>query len=540
MKDWLQKFAFCFSVGLLLGFPIKSPAFALLGPAQPWMQATNGVNFSANGGGPMCLSNEYRWNVPVVTYGFDQSFINYFGSNGVAAVTSAIQIFNNLPPASQLALTNYPFDSRHLNYEAQSYNLIDLKSQTLATLLNELGLTGPAENTYVLRSWDPSYFTYPSVNNGDWYIDAYGIPVQLELDPYFIDPGADENSMGMSLAYPGNITNFVAGFNYDPQTLQPSDVVNHITYAGRIFIDSSGDNGVSPYSIYPGNSYNAVADYPFGFSPGNFFTGLTYDDVGGLVYLLSTNNVNYETLLPGVAGVGVNANSLVNGAWRPGVDKITFMAQPVDSQSGAFLATTNYFTDQYITNGILRQQTVARIISRPDFLFSAGILGTNVAGTENYTITGTTNWLNNALANGNTNGAGPGVISPPIQITFGKLGQVFLSDEITTEDQATDISQPWASFDESTNAPVIYPAPQTVSTQMIIQLWFQKGLTPGGFAESVQWQPRSVFGSRFEMQTSTNLVNWTALFEVTNTGSLCSYFNQNIASVSRFYRLVPQ
>ena len=30
------------------------------------------------------LAEEYRWNSPVLTYSYDESFLNYFGSNGVA------------------------------------------------------------------------------------------------------------------------------------------------------------------------------------------------------------------------------------------------------------------------------------------------------------------------------------------------------------------------------------------------------------------------------------------------------------------------
>ena len=59
-------------------------------------------------GGPMNLGQEYRWNVPVLTYAFDQSFLDYFGSGGVAAVESAIGILNSLPPVSKANPTNYP------------------------------------------------------------------------------------------------------------------------------------------------------------------------------------------------------------------------------------------------------------------------------------------------------------------------------------------------------------------------------------------------------------------------------------------------
>ena len=32
------------------------------------------------------LGEEYRWNSPIVTYTYDESFLSYFGSNGVVAV----------------------------------------------------------------------------------------------------------------------------------------------------------------------------------------------------------------------------------------------------------------------------------------------------------------------------------------------------------------------------------------------------------------------------------------------------------------------
>jgi len=139
---------------LALGCAPSARAFSLLGPVQPWMQATNGVIQPGDIGGPMCIGNGYRWNVPVVTYGFDKSFLSYFGTKGVAAVQSAIQIFNGVPPVSQIVLTNYPFSSQQQNYVAQSQSLYDLKSVTLSLLLEQMGLAEPARNTFVLKQWN--------------------------------------------------------------------------------------------------------------------------------------------------------------------------------------------------------------------------------------------------------------------------------------------------------------------------------------------------------------------------------------------------
>ena len=507
MKEWLQKFALWFSVGMLLGSPVKSHAFALLGPAQPWMQATNGVIQPGDIGGPMFMGNGYRWNVPVLTYGFDQSFLDYFGTNGVAAVTGAIQVLNNLPPASRLVLANYPFDSRHVNYEAQSQSLVDLKSATLSLLLEQMGLAEPARETYVLREWNSALATN------------------------------DPESL-LSEVFDGtNLSDFIVPMNYDPQNLNATPYVNQTLYAALVET-LPGQSYIYLFTADPlAVGYNAVADNFLnqGDALGGFYKGLTYDDVGGLTYLLSTNNVNYENLLPGVIGSGTNIHSYANGAWRPGVDKITFIPQPIDSKSGAFLTTTNYYTDSYITNGVRQQQQLARIIIQPDFIFSANDLTYTIPIFPFYTRTGTTNWLNNATANGNTNGAGPGVIQPPVHIVFNKSGRQLLGDGTVSGEEVTDESAFWGSFDDTTNAPVSYPIPQTTTSQMVLRMWLTVGQTQTGF----DWTTNSAPGTQYALQTSTNLTNWTTLFTVTNNGSASTFFDYP-TSASRFYRFIPQ
>lgn len=98
-------------VSALLLLATHASGFALLGPYTDWMMQTNGYRQRWDIGGPMDINEGYRWNVPVVTYAFDKGFLDYFGLKGVAAVESAIQILNELPPASKLVVTNYPFYS---------------------------------------------------------------------------------------------------------------------------------------------------------------------------------------------------------------------------------------------------------------------------------------------------------------------------------------------------------------------------------------------------------------------------------------------
>ena len=324
LKLNLQKITVVLCVVVLLASTKTTDAFALLGPVQPWMQTTNGVIFPGDIGGPMEIGSGYRWNVPVVTYGFDQSFLDYFGTNGVAAVTAAIQILNNLPTASSLVLTNYPYWSGQINYAAQILSLYDLKSETLQLLVGQLGMAQPTRNLFVIKQWNPILLTTP--NSSDWF--------------------------------DGIIPNYIVQRNYDPQSFAASPYINGSIYFASIGRFANQSLFIQPTVADPfANSYTAVAD--FNLNSGEYFTGLTYDDVGGLRYLLSTNLVNYETLLASVHGVGTN--TFVNGAWRPGVDKITFIPQPINALTGAFLPTTNQFTDTYITNGNVIQQHSSRL-----------------------------------------------------------------------------------------------------------------------------------------------------------------------------------
>src|SRR5262249_53119350 len=98
-------------------------AFALMGPYADWMDRTNSYRMGWDVGGPADITQGYRWNVPVVTYGFDRSFIDYFGSNGVSAVQQGFQALNNLAPASQIVLSNYFPWGLGINYQAAAQRI---------------------------------------------------------------------------------------------------------------------------------------------------------------------------------------------------------------------------------------------------------------------------------------------------------------------------------------------------------------------------------------------------------------------------------
>jgi hypothetical protein len=294
------------------------------------------------------------------------------------------------------------------------------------------------------------------------------------------------------------------------------------------------------FPVAPGiASATAVADQSL--EEGGLYKGLTYDDVGGLCYVYSTNTIKYETLLPGISGVGTN--SFVNSALRPGIGKITFMSQPVDPVTSAFLPMTNCYTDTYISNGATMQQQLARVISQPDFLFCAGDVSYAVSNPQTFILsnvpllerTGTTNWINNAALNGNPGGGGPGIIQPQVKITFNKLGNVMEADwgQFVGEDGTVS----WGTFDNTTNLPIVYPVSQNGMAQFDIRLLLS---FPGRPYVQFDWPQTNAAGSASFFQISTNLTDWTTLFPATNNGTIWTFFNYDPLSSQQFYRVVPQ
>jgi hypothetical protein len=480
---------------LLMTAVRQADAFALLGPfkggnvGDPWQTGgydgrPQGLGYSLIGdiGGPMTPLEGYRWNVPVLTYAFDSTFLRYFGTNGVNAIEEVMAILNALPPASEISadLSEFPLDTKGMNFTAASVGLLDLKSRALSALLEQLGLASPERFVWSLR---------------------HRLVRQV---------GGT------------TITNYsVIKLNYDPITLQESSYVNGVLYNYRIF-DALGPMGAEwasavewyqldplfqPYSSVAGGSGNP--DFELGSSPddtsgtisglgaGEFFRGLTRDDVGGLRFLLSTNNFSVESLLPTitrgsqVVGTGgspwggfpgvtnaagsnlppstniVVGTNIVRTALRAGINKITFQRVNLDSLLGnTFTPIVHRYTDTYLnpTNGRVVKQRVERIIDAPDIIFAVRDLGfaANSVFPFLFDRTSTANWVDNSALNtavvGPVSLGGPGVITPSRIMVFTDLVPAF----VNTFSGGTDFDQiaasVWGSFDGTDAPPVVYPA----------------------------------------------------------------------------------
>ena len=490
-------------MGTLLCVHLTASGFSLLGPFEPWMQTTNGFRAPQDIGGPMNLGAGYRWNVPVVTYGFDPAFINCFGSNGVAAVERAISVLNALGPASQFMLTNFPSDTTRHNYLAQSEGLVDLKSTVLFLLLEQLGLAQPTRYDFCVH---------------DFVVSNY------------------------------NVTATVLRRNFDPVSLAPSTFVNGFQYGYQLILNTNPryvDVDAVEFPVNPTDpSFSAVADAAGQGMPtvGSCYSGLTGDDVGGLAYLLSANRYVFEPLLPDVHGAGTNANNYVNVALRAGVDKITLVRQDYDSLLGlAFTPLTNQFIDHYVTNGVQAQQQLERVISRPDFIFSADDDTGFAMGTWGYRRTGAANWVNNSGLNNSAVASGPGIIRPQVTIAFRAFG---VSDFVATDDSGTSLGEVlylWGSFDGTTNAPIVFSganASGQVNTLNLSLLLYGSAFAQGWPASIPIASPVS-FGGSAALQSSTDLKTWVTLTTVTNRG-ITILWEHNCSQAKRFFRVLPQ
>lgn len=241
----------------------RAAAFSIKGPYETY-QVPALFYVSADLGGPHNLGEEYRRNTPVLYYTFDQTFLDYFGSNGVAAVEAAFAILNSVTNVSSYTndLSDWPMEAKRYNYRAQALGLTDLKSTVLAAMMEELGLAEAERFVWTLH--------------------------------------ARATIVGCTDPCPLCMEYLVIKRNFDPtfsgsDVLQPTSYVNGTLYSYRIaeFCTGTWLADAVEFSVDPlANTFSSVSS--FNLSEGAFYTGLTRDDVGGLRYLLRTNNVNIE------------------------------------------------------------------------------------------------------------------------------------------------------------------------------------------------------------------------------------------------------
>ena len=243
-----------------------------------------------------------------------------------------------------------------------------------------------------------------------------------------------------------------------------------------------------------GDSPGTLLNVSSSLTAGEYFSGLTRDDVGGLRFLLSTNHIVMDTLLPGilprtagtrgspwapylstngigtnltgvsniVSTAGTNLTNFVRTAMRPGVDKITFQRVPLFGNS--FSPITNRYTDRFISTntGRMVKQPVERLILQPDITFAVRNLGTLQEIPFLTSRSPTTAWANNAALNTSLPGGGvglggPGTITPPVVILFTDLVPYWINTQSGQGELPFGRGGLWGSFDGTDRPPVVFP-----------------------------------------------------------------------------------
>lgn len=353
---------------VLLGLMQSAQAYSFGGPigngGDSWQTGEIGYGLTGDLNAPKNLGEEYRRNTPVMYYAYDQNFLDYFGSNGVVAVDSTFTVLNNLQNVSSYStnLSEFPIETRHNNYQAQALGLMDLKSVTLGLMMEQMGLADPVRYSWTLHDrYLPPGGTCPAD-------EEYEV-VQRNFD-YISSP---LNQLQYS-PYVNNTLYSYEVLEYCTPVASPEPPM--LAYA-------------APYSADPlADIYAPVASFISGaIYWGDFYTGLTRDDMAGLRYLLHTNNVNWETpdaaslaftistnlplqqLLPngtGTNNTGTNGNfyyydgnigygdygalvasSITNS---PAVLQALYPGLVIASSTNYFVLATNWTFTQYFTN----------------------------------------------------------------------------------------------------------------------------------------------------------------------------------------------
>jgi hypothetical protein len=146
-----------------------------------------------------------------------------------------------------------------------------------------------------------------------------------------------------------------------------------------------------------------------------------------------------------------------------------------------------------ITNSQAVVQKFQRIVTQPDILLTANDEPLTSA-LPFYTAFGRS--ISFDQANVGPNLAGPGVINSPATFTYNKAGNLFLNGPMSSFGITTNSFLPylnevtqspfgviWASFDASTNDPVVYPngtSIQNLINQLLIQITPPSGVLPDG------------------------------------------------------------
>jgi hypothetical protein len=419
------------SLGLLqsagaysLGGPIGNnpkPNGGAIVEGDAWQQPVIGYGLGGDEVAPKNLGEEYRRNLPVMYYSCDANFLDYFGANGKQAIDQAFVILNaaftNNPTGTSHGLDGYsanlvefPLETRHFNYQAQAMGLWDMKSITLGAMMEQMSLADPVRYVWTLHD--------------RLHASGTGIP-----------------------PCPGGMEYLVVQRSFDYVSsplnqLQASPYINDTLYSYQIFEACTGPNPLAlaePYSVDPlADTYSPVACMAIA-SYGAFYSGLTRDDVAGLRYMLSTNNINTES--PDASSLLFTITTNFTEALLPATNVVT-------STNGLI-----YYFDGTVGYGNYGWLVAQSVTNSPAAL-QALYPGIIITSSTNYYVLAT-NWVYTQYY---TNTVGSQYPTPPTLVTVSNA-QVYLLEKFVNT--FGNVITNWFANQVS---------PKTVSKQQIISV----------------------------------------------------------------------
>jgi hypothetical protein len=387
-------------------------------------------------GGPKNFGEASRLTTPIITYGFDDTFLDYFGAQGVAAVDSAFALLNSLPSASSASLAKFLTEgAEQVNYTAQAMELLDMKSTVLWLMANHMGLLG---ETHV---YDLASRTHVGVP-----------PCEYEYT--------------------------VVNYNLDPVTHSPTYYVNGRLYDYSIWDGCPVAVPVGAAVVTPADAtstrWSAVATGN-NLQLGSYYLNFTRDDMAGLQYLYKKSYYAYQQLdsnslaqpftsswasfstnelITGITGVS-NFDGLLGG-----VEKILFYKVNFDSQLNPGFTPVSYtYTVPWVTNYHLYQLHVERTVTAPDILFTAANLLTEGPPLSDPELSRSGGFIASTYVS-EGGGTVPATIDPTELIILNNVGPTYFNYSPYFLDNLQYGEYPifnWGSFDGSTNPPVVFP-----------------------------------------------------------------------------------
>lgn len=279
MLRFVKQIAWLAALAVLVLSRESAQAYALGGPIGngPDSYQTTEIAYGLPGdlSAPKRAGQEYRRVNPILYYTGDYNFAQYFGAEGFKALDNCFAILNGVTNVDLYTsnLIEFPDAAERINQRAEGLELFDLKSMTLGLMTEQLGLFQPTRAVWVLRTRILPAGNPPCPAGEEYNVMMENLPIQ---------------------ASPADLN------------VQYSSYVNDTLYSYFIdeFCGTPPPNGPNADAVeFPvdpeAQTYTAVADYVSywysGLALGGYYTGLTRDDIGGLRYLISTNNINPES-----------------------------------------------------------------------------------------------------------------------------------------------------------------------------------------------------------------------------------------------------